>query len=120
MLEQAKASADESAKRISDLEGKTQSDASQIQKLKADKDTVQSQLDAAKGELEKANQTVGDSSAKVTELEKKVAEAEAVKDKLQTNLDEANSEIEQLKTEPPPIPTNPSQDGNSLSAPPSQ
>ena len=60
VLEQAKASADESAKRISDLEGKAHSDASQIQKLTADKDTVQSQLDAVKGELEKANQTVGE------------------------------------------------------------
>ena len=99
MLEQAKASADESAKRISDLEGKAQSDASQIQKLTADKDTVQSQLDAVKAELEKANQTVGESSTKVTELEKKVADAEADKAKLQTALDEANSEIERLKTD---------------------
>ena len=60
------------------------------------------------------------SSAKVTELEKKVAEAEADKAKLQTNLDEANSEIERLKTDIQPKSAVPSQDGNSLLAPPSQ
>ena len=120
MLEKAKASADESANRISDLERKTQSDDSQIQQLRANNDTIQSQLNAVKGELEKANQTVGESSTKVTELQKKVADAQADKDKLQTALDEANSEIEQLKTDLQQKTTVPSQDGNSLSAPPSQ
>jgi len=70
--------------------------------------------------LEKANKTAGESSARLTELQKKVAEAESDRAKLQTNLDEANSEIERLRTEPPPIPTNPSQDGNLISAPPVQ
>ena len=72
-----------------------------------------------KGELEKANQTVADSSAKVAELQKQTAGAEADKAKLKTNLDEANSEIERLKTDLQPKATVPSQDGNSVSAPPS-
>ena len=118
MLEQAKARADESAKRISVLEGKAQSDASQVQKLTADRDTVQSQLDAAKTELEKSNQTATEANAKMTELEKKVTAADADKAKLQTALDQANAEIEQLKTDQHTNPL-PTQDGNSLSAPPS-
>ena len=72
---------------------------SQIQQLTANKDTIQSQLDAVKGELEKANQTATEANAKMTELEKKVTAADADKAKLQTALDQANAEIEQLKTD---------------------
>ena len=89
----------------------------QIQQLTANNDTIQSQLNAVKGELEKANQTATEANAKMTELEKKVSAADADKAKLQTALDQANAEIERLKTDQHTIPL-PTQDGNSLSAPP--
>ena len=54
----------------------------------------------------------------MTELEKKVADADTDKAKLQTALDEANAEIEQLKNNENTNPL-PTQNGSSLSAPPS-
>jgi len=68
--------------------------------------------------LEKSNQTTNESNAKMTELEKKVADADTDKAKLQTALDEANAEIEQLKNNENTNPL-PTQNGSSLSAPPS-
>jgi len=78
-------------KQISDLEGRTQSNASSIQKLTAEKDTVQWQLDPVKGELDRAAQTATEASARMTELEKKASAFDADTAKLQTALDEATA-----------------------------
>jgi hypothetical protein len=65
--------------------------ASSIQKLTAEKDTVQWQLDPVKGELERAAQTATEASARMTELEKKASAFDADTAKLQTALDEATA-----------------------------